>query len=185
MSVGQITTPETPGHPTGPCSEPVNTEHNWCTSQPWEPYEQGRSAGDNIFVWTNCATREPLDPEHQDPVFRYPNVPLDRGLRQTAMQSWVKNKCAYDPVYNEDGSRKYWVFNIQGKGFADNQIGLNGEGLRGPLENCGLGQFNFAWTLGQDYDWGVVGSTVKGGGDCIGFALLKAGGAHVDQCQGS
>ena len=45
--------------------------------------------GDTIFVRTDCETRMPLDPSKQDPVFRKPGVPLDRGMAEAFAQAWA------------------------------------------------------------------------------------------------
>jgi len=68
--------------------KPTNTYANICVSeQRLNP--SGTVDAETIFVKTNCGTRQPLDPSHQDEVYRKPHVPMDRGKYDVLASTWA------------------------------------------------------------------------------------------------
>lgn len=115
------------------CAPTVNTTRNFCVPEPWRVNNQPDGAV--IFVYTDCLTRQPLGPEHQDPVYNMPGVPLDRGTLSVLQQGWVENTCEVEQL-KVDGGHSHG-FLIKGRGFADQLLGEEGEKLRQKLESCG------------------------------------------------
>jgi len=76
------------GIPPAPvCGGDIQNQGNFCGSQPWRNPD-GSADGDTIFVRTDCVTRAPLDLDKQDPAYRNPGVPLDRGTLADILASW-------------------------------------------------------------------------------------------------
>lgn len=112
------------------CGGDVQSQENFCSSQP-QKNPDGTADGDTIFVRTDCATRVPLDPSQQDPIYQNPSVPLDRGQLADILASWQGDSCdvTYKFLFNK--------FEVRGKAWADNQLGSNGDGLKKQIEGCG------------------------------------------------
>ncbi|KAI5921408.1 hypothetical protein F4810DRAFT_678876 [Camillea tinctor] len=133
-----------------------------------------------LFVRTDCVTREPLGPEFQDPVYNEPDVALPRGAVAALQQSWVVNTCYAEPRDNG------YHFDIRGRGFADGDLGPDGEKLHDALNQCGGGDVSgwaFEWTPADGmYDWYASGVVPGESKVCIGQAIVAHGGVTADRC---
>lgn len=142
-----------------------------------------RPDGTTIFVYTDCRTRQPLAPEFQDPIYREPGVPLDRGTLQTTMQSWVQNTCRIRDLPGSLDTDDRQV-EIRGTGFADNSLGEYGAVLKEELSKCGrVAAWSFEWEELLAFDW-VFKATILDNPDpgCVGQAVLNVGGVTKDGC---
>jgi hypothetical protein len=143
----------------------------------------GSSDGDTIFVRTDCATREPLPNDRQDPIYQKPGVPLDRGTLKSILESWQDNSCdvSYKFLFDQ--------FEIRGKVWEGNELGANGEGLLKQLRGCGdLTEWHFEWTPNDvTYEWYASGHLPIGTKNCVGNAVHTAGGPGADtgNCSGA
>ncbi|CAJ2512214.1 Uu.00g052290.m01.CDS01 [Anthostomella pinea] len=149
----------------------------------------GLPEGVVLFVFTDCITRAPLDPEYQDPVYNSPGVALPRQASIDAQQTWVINTCNATPQGDLLGlGPTGYSFIIQGRGFSDDQIGPNGELLHWQLNGCNgvQGEVDnsvFNWTPDDPtYGWSASGSLSGEVKACIGDFVMHVGGATRDQC---
>lgn len=67
--------------------QPDSTSGNVCVAQQ-RLLPDGSAQGTTIFVKTDCVTTEPLPMDQQDPIYRQPGVPLDRGTYDALAESW-------------------------------------------------------------------------------------------------
>lgn len=156
---------------------------NMCGSQP-KLNKDGTVDGDTIFVRTNCATREPLPLDKQDPVYQKPGVPLDRGqVASILSKGSQKNTCDY--------SYKFFFgeFELRGKAWTDNQLGNNGENLLNKLRECGVvSEWKFEWTPNDpNFEWYSYGRLPIGNKNCVGDKVTAVGGPDSTRgnCNGS
>ncbi|CAN8099772.1 unnamed protein product [Discula destructiva] len=133
------------------CKDDVRTSV-LCPPQVWNvPQPSGSSGPDGtvIFVNTDCDTRQPLDAEHQDKVYRHPGVPLDRGVAAAMQQGWANNTCSFHTSPAPSPGSDDYTVEIFGKGMLPNSVGLNGSTLMNSIAwSCGTSadaSYAFLW----------------------------------------
>jgi hypothetical protein len=151
------------------CSGGFENIGNFCGSQA-RKNSDGSADGDTIFVRTDCQTREALPADRQDPIYRNPGVPLDRGALANILQSWQIDSCdvSYEVLFDK--------FEIRGKAWDDNELGRNGEGLLKQVGGCGaVTDWSFEWTPNDvKYEWYASGHLPIGTKACVGRTIKTA-----------
>ncbi|CAN8101555.1 unnamed protein product [Discula destructiva] len=150
------------------CSLDIYTS-NICVSQVWNVAQyDGKSGPDGtvIFVNTDCDTRRPLDDEHQDPIYRHPEVPLDRGVSVGIQESWFSNStCSVIPYAEADklGDNTYAI-EIFGTGMLYDSIGLNGSVLIDSIyASCSANSTSQGSTGSYSFTWYQANGTMING----------------------
>lgn len=144
----------------------------------------GEPDGVVLFVKIDCVTRQPLPMDQQDPVYRQPGVPLDRGSYDIMVLSWPDNTCMHWGTTTSLGEAT--AFEIHGINFDAGLMGAKGEHLIEKVRACGPESCDLTFLSTPDdpkWDWKVTGCiplTAKA--DCIGDAILAAGGRTKDGC---
>ena len=93
----------------------------------------------------------------------------------------VKDSC--------DVSYKFFFdsFEVRGKNFPGSTLGKNGLGLLADLRHCGVvSDWNFQSTpKDPTYQWYASGRLPIGVKNCVGSAVMKAGGSSAGNCHGA
>ena len=116
LESGSLTTSEFPdGNQNQPeeCTRNFHTDANLCvtdrqtyTDGSWFPWGKSNTIrGDTIFVKTDCANRQRLPLNQQDPAYQHPGVALDQGLYDRYATFWeqgVENQVVALIVNNDN-----------------------------------------------------------------------------------
>ena len=113
------------------------------------------------------------------------------GSVLTTADGWEYKMTPLSKQVNEvscDVSYKFlWdAIEIRGKDLPDAKLGADGEGLRQQLSGCGaLTEWQFEQTPDDaKFQWYASCRLPVGTKDCVGVALMSAGGADKGNCQG-
>lgn len=160
----------------------------FCTSQAKRLSQGGAQDGDTIFVSVDCGTREPTG--EQDPVFKKPGVALPRAARISALNNWLGSAPEEGDSCNVKWDVLFDSFDIRGKEWPSQGLGIMGAGLEQQLKGCGtLTDWHFEWTQydSSGFEWHATGRLPIGTKACVGRAVMTAGGenASKDKCHGA
>ncbi|OIW28741.1 hypothetical protein CONLIGDRAFT_617692 [Coniochaeta ligniaria NRRL 30616] len=102
----------------------------------------------------------------------------------TSADGWEYTMTPLSKQVNEincDVSYKFFFdsFEIRGKNLPDAKFGANGEGLKAQVSGCGsITKWNFEWTPNDvKFQWYASGQLPIGTKNCVGDALMSAGGS--------
>ncbi|KAJ5577638.1 uncharacterized protein N7459_006602 [Penicillium hispanicum] len=77
-------------------------------------------------------------------------------------------------------------FEIHGKNFDSSKFGTDGSGLKKQIKGCGdLTAWHFETDSSGEWQWHATGNLPIGTKDCVGRAVVSAGGEGPDGCKGS
>ncbi|KAB5583244.1 hypothetical protein GE09DRAFT_1078158 [Coniochaeta sp. 2T2.1] len=114
------------------------------------------------------------------------------GSTLTTADGWEYRMTPLSKQVNEvscDVSYKFFFdsFEVRGKNLPDARFGAEGEGLRAQLAGCGaLTKWNFERTPNDvKFQWYASGRLPIGTKNCVGDALVAAGGAGEGNCHGA
>ncbi|KAI5863770.1 hypothetical protein GGS23DRAFT_604773 [Durotheca rogersii] len=114
------------------------------------------------------------------------------GATFTSADGWEYTMTPLSKQVNEvscDVSYKFFfdVFEIRGKNLPDAKFGANGEGLKAELSGCGaITKWNFERTPDDaKFQWYASGRLPIGTKNCVGNALVTAGGSGEGNCHGA
>ncbi|KAI0803524.1 hypothetical protein GGR55DRAFT_700080 [Xylaria sp. FL0064] len=157
------------------CDSVVN-EGNICDEMPWTV--DGKADGETIFVRTDCATRQPLPLDQQDPVYQRHGVPLDRGLVATMLNTWAQDTCKVDYQFFDD------YFEVTGTNWSTDLLGDNGDNVKNAISHCGS-LTSWKFELRSDNAWFASGKLPIGVKSCVGTQVQNAGGSSAGGCKGA
>ena len=114
------------------------------------------------------------------------------GSTLTTGDGWVYKMEPLSRQINEDNCDVsyrflYDGFEVRGKNWADGRLGVNGEGLLKELKGCGaVTNWKFERTPNDvKYQWYAHGHLPIGTKNCVGRAVLSAGGSSKGNCHGA
>ncbi|KAM3549525.1 hypothetical protein ARSEF4850_008805 [Beauveria asiatica] len=113
------------------------------------------------------------------------------GSKLTSSDGWVYEMKPLSKKVNEVSCDVTWEFiadefEIRGKNVPDVKIGANGEGLKKQIQGCGALTAWAFWSTPYDikFQWYARGQLPIGAKNCVGNALVSAGGANHGHCHG-
>ncbi|KAJ5911341.1 uncharacterized protein N7473_000644 [Penicillium subrubescens] len=158
---------------------------------PGEPGKPGPSSAEDDFpisLWVDLGST--TSPSKAD--FAKLFSADEEGFDSSTTTTTTHTTTASAPTATADDTCKesykfFWDhFEIHGKNFDPSKFGKDGSGLKKQIGGCGaLSGWHFETDTSGGWQWHAKGNLPIGSKDCVGRAVVSAGGEGPDGCKGS